>query len=574
MKKTSNKKTFGHARHWSRRSFLQMATAAGAGLAGFGGLQGKLHAQTTGQPADRLLFVFTATGGGSITDSFLAARKSDITLAGQNSDDFFCYDNGNVHAAHGAGGGDPFADPTTFRAVDLPAEARISNLGTIGTMYSPKNFIDDHGEDTAVMTVEGTSVNHFVAQTRSLNGAGINNGRTLGEAVAEVYGQHLPLPYINMGSGGYLENGVDASLPSFARGEPVVAPEFFGATTDAVRGMVGAMGSTPTLQSNAPLTSQEIERAYTLMQRTRNIRGQAEAQSIFGQTYTCVDSARQFKDKRQYAINEIETKDLISNLLFLNEIGIDLSQFGLQNSPFAQVALDAVQTMPNYNAPMCDPNDACAYPLACNTSTNMCEAPDSNVGLSTSFFDPFHAQIILSFLAARSGYGCAFTLGPSLGTDLNVIGVNPPLSFDFSHNQHIQGQAHMWSRVLDGVNKLIRLLKTVPTDDGTLWDRSLVFIASDFGRDKLRPQTGAGDYGTGSGHHLNNGNVIVSPLINGGRVYGGIDYSNLLTHGFDPMTGDATPGSLMTEGDVYSVVCDALGVNFPGQTHIPCMLPG
>ena len=47
----------------------------------------------------------------------------------------------------------------------------------------------------------------------------------------------------------------------------------------------------------------------------------------------------------------------------------------------------------------------------------------------------------------------------------------------------------------------------------------------------------------GTGHHLNNGSLIVSPFANGNRVLGGVDPDTGLTYGFDPRTGDPERGS-------------------------------
>jgi uncharacterized protein (DUF1501 family) len=98
---------------------------------------------------------------------------------------------------------------------------------------------------------------------------------------------------------------------------------------------------------------------------------------------------------------------------------------------------------------------------------------------------------------------------------------NPPLSFDFSHAEHRSVQALMWSRVLGVADRLIGLLKSEEWSDGqSLWDRTMIYVANDFGRSKQRPQ-GAEQFGTG--HDLNDGALIISPLANGGRLLGGID---------------------------------------------------
>jgi uncharacterized protein (DUF1501 family) len=113
-------------------------------------------------------------------------------------------------------------------------------------------------------------------------------------------------------------------------------------------------------------------------------------------------------------------------------------------------------------------------------------------------------------------------------------------------------------------------LKSEPDGEGgSLWDRSLVYVATDFGREKQRPAD-ATSFGTG--HHLNNGVVLVSPLLRGGRVYGGVDPTTLLTHGFDPTTGEARSGTVMREGDVYAVIAGAMGVEYPGRRSFPAVV--
>ena len=173
----------------------------------------------------------------------------------------------------------------------------------------------------------------------------------------------------------------------------------------------------------------------------------------------------------------------------------------------------------------------------------------------------------------RHGVSCAVGISPSMSVPriegLNLV--NAPLAFDFSHTDHVTTQKGMWGRVLRITDGLISLLKSQPLDDTvpggeTLWDRSLVYIATDFGRSKVRP-TDAGQFSTG--HHINNGNVILSPLINGNRVYGGVDDATCTTFGFDPVTGDPDPSVNMSEGDIYSAICHALDVNFSGRRDFP-----
>jgi uncharacterized protein (DUF1501 family) len=95
----------------------------------------------------------------------------------------------------------------------------------------------------------------------------------------------------------------------------------------------------------------------------------------------------------------------------------------------------------------------------------------------------------------------------------------------------------MWARILSTIDKLATLLKSEPFDTATgetLWDRTMIYVATDFGRTRTRP-----DNATvfGSGHDLNNGFLLVSPMVKGNTVLGGIDPLTTLTYGFDARTG-------------------------------------
>ncbi len=186
--------------------------------------------------------------------------------------------------------------------------------------------------------------------------------------------------------------------------------------------------------------------------------------------------------------------------------------------------------------------------------------------------DPFEAQAALAFLLVKNGVSCAVTLGPPSSPLFNETGTRAytaPIGFDWSHTDHRGAQNAMWGRVMHVVDGLVELLKSVEAPGGggaSLWSKSLVYVATEFGRDKV----GAG----GSGHHLNNGNVLVSPLLNGDRIYGGVDAGTALTYGFDPSTGAPAPGTAMHEGDLYSAVCHALDIDFAGRRDMPCMVRG
>jgi len=124
----------------------------------------------------------------------------------------------------------------------------------------------------------------------------------------------------------------------------------------------------------------------------------------------------------------------------------------------------------------------------------------------------------------------------------------------------------MWDRILAPVDKLIDLLKAEPydaTSGESMWDHTLIYVATDFGRSRNRP---ANSTSFGSGHHINNGVLLVSPLVKGNSILGGVDPNTALTYGFDARTGAAIPGKQdFNEPDIFSGVLTALGVDTSGS---------
>ena len=122
------------------------------------------------------------------------------------------------------------------------------------------------------------------------------------------------------------------------------------------------------------------------------------------------------------------------------------------------------------------------------------------------FNDPFQGQAALAFLLIKYRVSAAVTIGPDFNVKLGGTSglLNPPLAFDFSHNDHRSGQAFMWDRIMGTIDKLITLLKSEPFDTSgqSLWDRTLIYVATDFGRTRNRPDSAVQ---FGSGHDLNNG---------------------------------------------------------------------
>ena len=196
--------------------------------------------------------------------------------------------------------------------------------------------------------------------------------------------------------------------------------------------------------------------------------------------------------------------------------------------------------------------------------------------------DPMHAQAALAFLLLKYRVSVSVTLGPSFDfvydpgesandylADNSVL--NPPLAFDSSHQGHRSGQAVVWSRIYKVIDGLISLLKSEDFGDGTsLWDRTMIYVASDFGREKQRPSN-ADDWGTS--HHINNGVMAFSPLVPGDTLLGGVDPDTGLTYGFDPESGAPESGREMAEAEVFSGLLGALGVDTSGSglPDVPAM---
>ncbi|MCX6131604.1 MAG: hypothetical protein NTX25_21405 [Proteobacteria bacterium] len=191
--------------------------------------------------------------------------------------------------------------------------------------------------------------------------------------------------------------------------------------------------------------------------------------------------------------------------------------------------------------------------------------------------DPLQNQALMAYLSVTQGITCTATFG--LGMNVTVDGkdadnpllTNTPTAFDYSHNAHRATQAVLWHRVFDTLDRLITLLKITEYRDGqSYWDHSMIYIATEFGRDKKRLD-GQREFPTG--HDTNNGVVIISPRVNGGRVLGGVDLKTLRTYGFNPETGDPTPGREMSEREIYAGILQALDVDCTGSglPNMPAM---
>ena len=115
-------------------------------------------------------------------------------------------------------------------------------------------------------------------------------------------------------------------------------------------------------------------------------------------------------------------------------------------------------------------------------------------------------------------------------------------------------------------DRLIRLLQQVEFDSSTgesMWDRTLLYVATDFGRTRRRASETV-DFN--SGHDLNNGVVILSDMVKGNSVFGNVDPETGLTYGWDPVTGeDLDTSQYNPESHIYAGILRALDVDTTGS---------
>lgn len=491
----------------SRRDFIRgLAALTGAGL-GSTLYNPKSLAQTAADP--RFLIVLCAGGGGSIIDGPLAIRESECATP----------ETQNVFADSIVKG----FDGSPFRAVDLSGRA----IGQIPSPFSvtPSTFIEKAREDMMVATWTRTSVNHQIGERRSVTGNEAWRGRTMQEMVAWQYGGEAPIPNVHLNPGfGFTEHGTDDTLPTYARGQLVANPTTWPLSLDGSRG-------------------QEYGLNPEVLAAVRKHRNEVfEPAGDFNKVYRSAPRLLEWQDLRGTPQERIEGLDLITKLMFQpdGEGGLPLSEFGLGTSAAGEAVRAAF--------------------------------PDYAV-------DPLHAQAALAFLLLKYGVSVTVTLGPSFDfvyddrkdylSENSVL--NTPLAFDISHQAHRAGQAVIWDRLYKVVDGLMALLKQENFGDGTsMWDRSMIYVASDFGREKHRPAN-ASEWGTS--HSLNNGVMAFSPLVPGDTLLGGVDPDTGMTYGFDPDTGEPEPGREMAEAEVFSGLLDALSIDTSdsGLPSVPAM---
>ena len=486
----------------SRRNLLKgLAACAAASAVGVPTLlrQRVARSQDSNGKKAKFLIVLGGFGGASIIDSCLAIREGECATP----QDINCFPDSEVINIPGS----------PLRGVNISRDS----IGALPVPFTAKqtDFLTKHRDDIMVVTGTGTSVNHVVAQKRSITGNNAWNGRTLQEMVALEYGENLALPNVNMASLGFLEHGDDRSLPGYVYAEPVAQPAIWPLSLDGVRGI-----------KDAP-DRELVEMARAL----RN--DKLDEQSQFYRTFELSERLQLWKQQRGGQQTAIEASDLITSLnMITDRPGIPLTEYGLGSAEDA-AALQAV--FPYY------------------------------------FTDPLEGQAALAYLLIKNRVSSAVTIAPTF--NLVIAGpevVNPPLAFDYSHSSHRAAQAVMWKRTFGLADRLIDLLKSQEFDSTTgesFWDRTLIYIDTDFGRTKRRVN-GADQFGTS--HDLNNGYVIISPMVRGNTVLGGVDPNTGLTYGFDPLTGAPDVNRTMSEGEIYSGILQVLDVQTTGS-GLPAM---
>jgi hypothetical protein len=480
----------------NRRQLFKGLAAAASASAAAGGMPRWARAAA----ADvRFLIVIPAFGGAQIIDSFLPIRQSESSQ-GAALDTFPDAQVVDI-------------DGSSIRAADAVIDHIVGQ--TVAPYTVPlSEFATKHRADMMVTTLTGSSVNHAIAQHRSLTGGGAWSGRTLQELVALTYGAAYPLPNVNMSRMGYLQPGDDKTLPSRVFAEPIIEPLVKPLSLSASKGLTQGMQNVP---------------AQGLIDRARAVRNDdLDPESSFYQTFRLSERLKLWMSQRSVDAPAIEAQNLIDKLFFVPEVPeAPLSQYGLTSS---EDALMLAQVFPDIFG----------------------EDPD-----------PLERQAALAYLLIKNHASVALTLSPSFSPVLGgPFGLKTvPLAFDGSHNDHRAAQAVMWSRVLGIADRLIDLLKDTvfdPDTGETFWDRTMIHFATDFGRDKRRPSD-ATIWGTG--HHLNNGHLTVSPLVNGNTVLGGVDPDTALTYGFDLQSGAEDPGRNTSEAESFAGLVQALGID-------------
>jgi len=389
-----------------------------------------------------------------------------------------------------------------FTAVDAP-DADVPS-------FQPE-FVRRNRDQMLVYTHRASSVNHPVAQQRVLNGDRAWLGRTMPEAVAAHYGADFPLANVNMAASGFAEHGSDPSLPSWARAVTVPDPWMFPLSLSGHRGLSRSWAATEVARMR-DLRARIVESESRLLDANRD------------------DPVWSLWREHRQRLELLEAASAIEKLNInpsTDERPFD--DYGLPTNP----DLARLQT---------------AFPRLTR--------------------DPFEAQAALAFLLLKHRLSVAVTISVApQALRLDGVTVNAGSAFDAAHGSHRSSHMLMWTRILKVADRLIELLKSEPYGESgeTLWDRTVLFMPTEFGRGQYRPEN-AREFGTA--HDLEGAQVVVSPLANGGRVLGRVDPRTGRLSAFDPERTDNVVDdrrSGISEEETYAGILHLLGVPTPGS---------
>ncbi|MEL7372313.1 MAG: hypothetical protein AAFN74_25535 [Myxococcota bacterium] len=495
---------------YSRRNILSAAAAA----AGSTLLPVRARAQSRAEP--RFLIVLTAHGGASIVDSLLAVSRSQCAAAGGDPSRLTTF--ADYPSSPPTGNAYQYVRPVPASPFSAPSWRGTLNFGRpINRAIDLFDVINKHKQDMLVMTQTVTSVNHDVGQARSVSGNGAWRGRTIQEETAAAYGAEMPLPNVHLTSGsGFVRRGIDEDIASRFLGETVADPLVWPLALNS------SAAIRPWLSSDA-------------IASMRTLRDSLENQTSFARIFERSRRRASFMSRRNTRQQELEAADLTPKLLLQQSSAtFRLEDFGLTAAPESDRLR---QILPSLDE------------------------------------DPVEAQVALAYLLLKNRISCAVTLGPN-AAGVTVGNPNDPdflrqpaLGFDYSHTDHWPAQMWMWERVLNLADTLIELLKNEPYDDNTsLWDRTLIWVTTEFGRSKVRPPN-ADTFS--SGHNLNNGTLFISPMLRGNQVVGGVDAATLETFGTaEGSWNTPQPERHLSEREPYALALAALGID-ASQSGLP-----
>jgi hypothetical protein len=217
-------------------------------------------------------------------------------------------------------------------------------------------------------------------------------------------------------------------------------------------------------------------------------------------------------------VEQLERNNVIDQLLFLERVGVDNSKVPVQTTPLLNKIKAA---FPDY------------------------------------LTDAYQSQAAIAFLLLRNGISNNVTIDMSLG-----------LSFDQAHQFHTDAQNYMWRRTLRSLDALLNLCKSEyylgDQRNGTIWDRLVTYVPTEFGRDKKKRQ--------GSGHDLNNSMMVLAKNIKGNRSYGELDQDTGIISGFDLSSGVADTSLHVSERHMYSILANLLEIPFPGRIKTSALI--